>query len=272
MQQVSTPTFNPDGGTYFITQQRTVTVATSTTGANMRYTINGNPPTSTTGTLIASQSGTVHVNPAPDPGTTLRVIAFKPGMNDSPVHEATFYYEDESGSAPAQIESSAQPDYDANGNLTRYKEWAYTYDAQNRLTGASNGATSAEFYYDGKNRQIARRIGGVVRFSSWDNWELLEEYAGGMQRTEGYLQGATGVIKTLVTNRYYYQDKLGSTTHIANASGTLLEAYRYDLNGTPSYFTSTSQLLNLRRYRLVRWRTMDFRAWPVRPAKSLHVA
>jgi hypothetical protein len=65
-----------------------------------------------------------------------------------------------------------------------------------------------------------------------------------MQRTEGYLQGATGVIKTLVTNRYYYQDKLGSTIHIANASGALLESYHYDLYGTPSYFKSTPQLLN----------------------------
>jgi RHS repeat-associated protein len=88
----------------------------------------------------------------------------------------------------------------------------------------------------------------VVRFSAWDNWELVEEYATGLQRTEGYLQGATGVIKTLVTNRYYYQDKLGSTTHVANASGALLESYRYDLYGTPSYFNSTFQPLNSSTY------------------------
>jgi RHS repeat-associated protein len=35
---------------------------------------------------------------------------------------------------------------------------------------------------------------------------------------------------------YYYQDKLGSTTQVANASGALLESYRYDLYGTPSYY------------------------------------
>jgi RHS repeat-associated protein len=134
--------------------------------------------------------------------------------------------------------------YDANGNLTTYKGWTYTYDAQNRLTSASNGTTSAEFYYDGKNRQIARNINGVIRFSAWDGWELVEEYAGGLQRTEGYLQGATGVIKTLVSNICHYQDKLGSTTHVANASGALLESYRYDLYGTPSYFNSTSQPIN----------------------------
>jgi YD repeat-containing protein len=142
---------------------------------------------------------------------------------------------------PGEQAGSNSPGYDANGNLIAYKGWTYTYDAQNRLTSASNGTTSAEFYYDGKNRQIVRKIGGVIRFSVWDNWELLEEYAGGMQRTEGYLQGATGVIKTLVTNRYYYQDKLGSTTHIADNSGNLLESYKYDLYGTPSYFNSTAR-------------------------------
>ena len=35
---------------------------------------------------------------------------------------------------------------------------------------------------------------------------------------------------------YYYQDKLGSTSQVANASGALLESYRYDLYGTPSYY------------------------------------
>jgi RHS repeat-associated protein len=49
------------------------------------------------------------------------------------------------------------------------------------------------------------------------------------------------VIKSLLNNVYYYQDKLGSTTHVANASGQLLESYRYDLYGTPSYFNESTQ-------------------------------
>jgi RHS repeat-associated protein len=35
---------------------------------------------------------------------------------------------------------------------------------------------------------------------------------------------------------------LGSTTHIANASGALLESYRYDLYGTAKYYDSNGQL------------------------------
>jgi RHS repeat-associated protein len=248
--QVATPVFNPDGGDYAITQPRSVSISTTTTNANMRYTLNGTTPSQTNGNLIASNHGTVSVTPTSD-GTTLRAIAFAPGMSDSDVQEATYYYIGGTGAnlmTVDSVQSGITPAYDANGNLTTYKGWSYTYDAQNRLTSASNGTISAEFYYDGKNRQIARRIGGVVRFNVWDNWELVEEYATGLQRTEGYLQGATGVIKTLVTNRYYYQDKLGSTTHVANAGGQLLESYKYDLYGTPSYFNSTSQPLNSSTY------------------------
>jgi YD repeat-containing protein len=190
------------------------------------------------------------------------VIAYKAGLIDSKVHEAVFYYENDNGGNT----NMAQPidggpggggilidggnqstiNYDANGNLTKYKGWTYSYDAQNRLINAVNGSVSAQFYYDGKNRLIARNVKGVIRFNSWDGWELLEEYSSSLNVATGYLQGTTGVIKSWseANTLYYYQDKLGSTTHVANASGQLVESYKYDLYGTPSYFNSTSQPLN----------------------------
>jgi YD repeat-containing protein len=110
-------------------------------------------------------------------------LSYKEGMSDSPV---TWYEVDNSGATMAPLageqlsvlssEASSSPLYDANGNLTNYKGWTYSYDAQNRLTSASNGTTTATFYYDGKNRQIARNINGVIRISVWDGWELIEEY------------------------------------------------------------------------------------------------
>jgi RHS repeat-associated protein len=242
----------------------------------MRYTINGSPPTSTSGTLIASSSGTVRLTPSPA-GTTLQVIAFKAGMNDSGVNVGTYYYESDNGAGmnnsavnsanmpnPGDggpggggilIDGGDQPtiNYDANGNLTNYKGWTYSYDAQNRLINAVNGSVSAQFYYDGKNRQIARNINGVIRFNSWDGWELLEEYGSGLTVAKGYLQGATGVIKSwdpIYGQLYYYQDKLGSTTHVANAIGQLVESFHYDLTGTPTE-TSTHGVVDL--YAGERW-------------------
>jgi RHS repeat-associated protein len=86
-------------------------------------------------------------------------------------------------------------------------------------------------------------------FSVWDgDWAILEEYDSTGARVQGYVEGYHGLVKTLVDNIYYYQDELGSTSHIADASGALLEYYKYDLYGKPTYFDSTSQPLNSSTY------------------------
>jgi len=79
--QVATPTFSPAAGTYSSAQL--VTIATSTSGAAIRYTVDGPNPTPTTGTLY---SGTVSVPSS----QTLRAIAYKSGMIDSAVATATY--------------------------------------------------------------------------------------------------------------------------------------------------------------------------------------
>ena len=251
-QQVAKPTFNPPGGSSATSQTRSVTISTTTTGASIRYTTDGSTPTASSASMASG--GTVSFMATYD-GTTLQAIACKSGMSDSLAQQGTYFYTGgpgepgavslnssidgiESASADAALlgAENGQPTYDPNGNLIHYKGWDYTYDAQNRLREAYNDRTLiATYYYDGKNRQIARKLNGTIRFSVWDGWELLEEYDKFNVRQAAYLQGATGVIKSLTTNIYYYQDKLGSTTHIANASGTMVESYRYDLYGTPTY-------------------------------------
>jgi RHS repeat-associated protein len=60
----------------------------------------------------------------------------------------------------------------------------------------------------------------------------------GILLTEKYVQGYHGLVKTLVSNIYYYQDELGSTSHIAYSSGALIESYQYDLYGKPRVYNS----------------------------------
>jgi RHS repeat-associated protein len=89
----------------------------------------------------------------------------------------------------------------------------------------------------------------TTTFSVWDgDWAILEEYDNTGARLQGYVQGYHGLVKTLVDNIYYYQDELGSTSHIADANGALLEYYKYNLYGVPTYFSSTSQQLNASMY------------------------
>ncbi|MBV9007547.1 MAG: RHS repeat protein [Verrucomicrobia bacterium] len=135
--------------------------------------------------------------------------------------------------------------YDASGNMTTGLDGStYTYDAQNRVLSAATAGTSDTFLYDGLNRQIGKKIGsGSMYYRVYDGWDLLGEYLKGSANAYwAYLYGAGGIVKNLVTNNYYYQDASGSTTHLANSSGTLIEAYRYDLQGTPVFLTPTGTL------------------------------
>jgi RHS repeat-associated protein len=132
--------------------------------------------------------------------------------------------------------NSSTASYDTKGNMTAgFDGSPYAYDAQNRLLIATKGGTTETFAYDGLNRQVSRTIGvGQPVYNVYDGWNLIAEYAAGSNTpTNAYLSGSNGLVKNLITNQYYYQDALGSTSHVADGSGALLEWYRYDLHGTP---------------------------------------
>ena len=128
--------------------------------------------------------------------------------------------------------NTATVSYDTKGNmLSGFDGSAYTYDAQSRILTASKGGTTYTFKYDGLNRQVSRQIGSAQPvYNVYDGWNLIAEYAAGSSSPSiAYLGG----IKNLTANLYYYQDASGSTSHLADSTGHLLEWYRYDLQGTP---------------------------------------
>jgi len=79
--QAAAPTFSPPAGTYTNTQS--VTISTATSGASIRYTINGSTPSSTNGTVYGSA---VNIST----NTTLKAIAYKSGMSDSSVSSGDY--------------------------------------------------------------------------------------------------------------------------------------------------------------------------------------
>ena len=80
---VAAPAFNPPAGSYSLTQA--VTISTATSGAAIRYTIDGSTPSETAGTLY---SGPVTVAST----KTVNAIAYAPGLSTSPVASATFTF------------------------------------------------------------------------------------------------------------------------------------------------------------------------------------
>ncbi len=77
----SAPDFTPAGGTF--TSLQTVTIASATSGASIRYTTDGSTPSETIGTLYF---GTVSVSAT----TTFKAIAYKVGSTDSAINSGAF--------------------------------------------------------------------------------------------------------------------------------------------------------------------------------------
>lgn len=130
--------------------------------------------------------------------------------------------------------NNLRPDYDTLGNLAHYDGWAYGYNRLGQLTAAVKDPTYLFFYQDGLNRQILRYENGQWIFSAWDGWDLLEEYDINGQLMHSYVHGAATdeVIQrfdpgTNANRIWYYQDAQGSTTHLADDSGTIVERYKY---------------------------------------------
>jgi hypothetical protein len=78
----ATPSFSVSPGTY--TSSRTISISSSTPGATIRYTTNGNNPTASYGGIY---SGSVTISS----DTTLKAVAYAPGYSVSGVRSADYY-------------------------------------------------------------------------------------------------------------------------------------------------------------------------------------
>lgn len=92
---VATPTFNPAGGSYASAQ--TVTISTATSGATIRYTIDGSTPTASSPLYSAPVSVTT--------SRTLRAIGLKSGSTTSAVASASYTIGGTPGTCPTQSDT-----------------------------------------------------------------------------------------------------------------------------------------------------------------------
>ena len=133
--------------------------------------------------------------------------------------------------------NTTTPTYDGNGNLTGGLG-AFVYDAQNRLTSATNGTNTITFSYDPLNRCVSRTDNGTTTFLIYDGWSLIDEQNSAGVAVAKYIGGAKlDEMLTLANSAgtsYYQQDGLGSTALLTSSTGTPVESYIYDVYGTPA--------------------------------------
>ena len=135
------------------------------------------------------------------------------------------------------------PGYDADGNLTNWAGWAFTWNGENRLRQARKGTTVVEFAYDYLGRRVRKVVNGVTNRFVYDGWNLVAEiiststnyYVWGLDLS-GSLQGAGGIgglLAAIEDGDAYFPcyDANGNVTDLVDTNGAMVGHYEYDPYG-----------------------------------------
>jgi RHS repeat-associated protein len=131
--------------------------------------------------------------------------------------------------------------YDTQGNLTNDGTNTYVWDVRNRLMQIKQGATvTASFEYDAFNRRTKKIIAGAATEYLYDGLTPVQEKRAGDitqlitgQGIDDYLSRITTTtgVTPITTTRNYLTDFLGSTTALADDTGTVKTTYGYEPYG-----------------------------------------
>lgn len=139
--------------------------------------------------------------------------------------------------------------YNTAGNLTSDGVWTFGYDALNRLLSATKSGTTLGYTYDPLNRQTmrTRTVGTTTKTRFlYDGLQLIAEFNGttgaliarnvfGPGFDEPLIRVDNAGVKT-----YFHADRLGSIIARSNATGGVLNRYKFSAFGeTPALASST---------------------------------
>jgi predicted phage tail protein len=225
---VSQPTFNPDPG--FFTVEKgdiVVTIATTTSGANIRYTTDGvTVPTNLVGTLIPSTSGT-YTLPLGD--TTLQAVAFKAGSTNSSVLSGDYTVSQGggggSGTCSTPTYSPAAGSFQANQfplnvavTCSNPTGASISYTTDGTIPTETHGTVIAS----GANASVA--AGKTLKSVAFKNGYITSGMASGLYSTAGALPSPTFNPAPAVYPSY--------PKNITITSSTSGSSIRYTTNGT----------------------------------------
>ncbi|MGA3008599.1 MAG: chitobiase/beta-hexosaminidase C-terminal domain-containing protein, partial [Opitutaceae bacterium] len=197
------PVFSPVAGTFSSAQ--TVTITSGTTGATIRYTIDGSAPTETNGTLY---SGPVTINST----AVLHAIAYKVGFADSPITGGLY---------TIISSSSATLNVLYNFNTVNDAGWIKSYSA---LVQGSDG----NFYGTTVGLGTAN-AGSVYKITSAGVLTTLVSFTGAnganpdgalVLGTDGNFYGTTEVGGTNSDGTVFKISPAGTLTTLASFNGT----------------------------------------------------
>ena len=144
--------------------------------------------------------------------------------------------------------ASQVPTYDADGNMTSYNGWTYTWNGENRLIAAENSDTRLEFSYDYMGRRLEKKVysKGLLTLYDWslekhrkfvyDGYKLIAEFDALASDTQlaSYLwqPESAGLDVPLMriadnTETYYIADGNKNIIALKDSSGADVSTYTY---------------------------------------------
>ena len=144
--------------------------------------------------------------------------------------------------------ASQVPTYDADGNMTSYNGWTYTWNGENRLVAAENSDTRLEFSYDYMGRRLEKKVysKGLLTLYDWslekhrkfvyDGYKLIAEFDALASDTQlaSYLwqPESAGLDVPLMriadnTQTYYIADGNKNIIALKDSSGADVSTYAY---------------------------------------------
>jgi RHS repeat-associated protein len=146
------------------------------------------------------------------------------------------------------VYTSADNKAEINGSeqeITGYDGVSYSYINDGQLATAAYGSGSIAYSYDALGRVVKRVLSGTqTYFDIYDGERCIFEYNvnGSPIARYVYGKGIDEILSKLDYIRgwtlYYQQDHEGSVTHITNAAGTVVEKYKYDAFGAPTWYNA----------------------------------
>src|SRR4029077_6112273 len=122
---------------------------------------------------------------------------------------------------------------------------SYTYLTDRDLVSVNSGSDIYSLAYDALGRCVKRDLNGVATYYIYDGEKPILEYNanGGLVGFNLYGKGIDKILKRAPNGadnqwHWYYlqQDHEGSVTHLTDSTGAIIERYRYDAFGAPTFF------------------------------------
>ena len=120
--------------------------------------------------------------------------------------------------------------YDNNGNMLSDGSRTFTWDARDRLTSISGGAT-ASFTYDALGRRTSKTVSGTTTKFVYDGLNPVQERNSSNAVTANLLTGGLDQYfsRTVgATQRVFMTDALGSTVALTDSSQAVQTSYTYE--------------------------------------------